>query len=208
MNIRQLGRAAALAGAFLLTTAPAWAHHVMGGKTPSDFGEGLLSGLGHPVIGPEHLAFLLAVGVVVGGSGFSLAMPAVFVAAMAVGVLLHVAGMMMPGAEIFVALSVLLVGYLVARGRALPNLAWSALFAAAGIFHGYAFGASILGAESTPIGGYLVGLVISQSALTIGIAFFVRHMAARFSELAPRLAGAAILGVGFAALIGDLIPGA
>ena len=27
----------------------------MGGKTPSTFAEGLLSGLGHPVIGPDHL---------------------------------------------------------------------------------------------------------------------------------------------------------
>jgi urease accessory protein len=208
MNIRQLGRAAALAGAFFLTTLPASAHHVMGGRTPSDFGEGLLSGLGHPVIGPEHLAFLLAVGVVVGSSGLSLALPAVFVAAMAIGVMLQVAGMIVPGAEILVALSVLLAGYLVARGRALPTITWSALFAAAGIFHGYAFGSSIVGAESTPIGAYLAGLVINQSILTVGVALLVRHMGARFSELAPRLAGAAILGVGFAALVGDLIPGA
>jgi hypothetical protein len=37
---------------------------------------------------------------------------------------------------------------------------------------------------------------------------FVRHMGARMSEIAPRLAGAAILGVGFTALVAQLIPGA
>jgi urease accessory protein len=127
---------------------------------------------------------------------------------MAIGVTLHLTGMAVPGAEIAVALSVLLVGYLLARGRALPTPVWSALFAAAGIFHGYAFGESIVGAESTPVGAYLVGLVVAQSALSIGVALFVRHMHARLSELAPRLAGAAILGVGFTTLVAQLIPGA
>src|SRR5580692_1964670 len=192
MNIRHLGRVVALSATSLLTAWPASAHHVMGGKTPSDLIEGLLSGLGHPVIGPEHLAFLLAVGVVVGSCGLSLALPAVFV----------------PGAEIAVALSVLLAGYLLARGRTLSTLAWSALFGAAGVLHGYAFGESIVGAESTPLGAYLAGLVIVQSVLSIGIALFVRHMRARMSEIAPRLAGAAILGVGFTALVAQLIPGA
>ena len=28
------------------------AHHLMGGKTPSTFAEGIASGLGHPIIGP------------------------------------------------------------------------------------------------------------------------------------------------------------
>jgi len=32
----------------------------MGGKTPSTFADGILSGLGHPIIGPDHLAFLIA----------------------------------------------------------------------------------------------------------------------------------------------------
>src|ERR1700738_386362 len=89
MNIPvALRRAILLATPFFLLTAPASAHHVMGGKLPSTFLEGLLSGLGHPVIGPEHLAVLLAVGVVVGASGLSLALPAVFVAAAGRGVTL------------------------------------------------------------------------------------------------------------------------
>ena len=44
------------------TTVPAFAHHVMGGKTPSTFREGILSGLGHPVIGIDHFAAVVAVG--------------------------------------------------------------------------------------------------------------------------------------------------
>ncbi len=53
-----------------------YAHHVMGGRMPATFAEGLLSGLGHPVIGIDHLAFIVAVGLAVGVAGLSLAMPA------------------------------------------------------------------------------------------------------------------------------------
>src|SRR5437763_337228 len=128
---RQLGRSAA-AALMCLAASPASAHHVMGGKLPSTFSEGLLSGLGHPVIGPEHLGFLLAVGIVVGASGLSLMLCGVFIAAMAFGVAVHVNGVGIPAAEILVALSALRVGLLIARGRTLPLVAWSALFALGG----------------------------------------------------------------------------
>lgn len=208
MNFRQLCRTTLLAAPFFLITAPASAHHVMGGKVPSTLLEGLLSGLGHPVISPEHLGFLIAVALVVGAGGLSLALPAVFVAAMAAGVALQVGGIGFPATEIMVALSTLLAGLLIASGRAVPEAAWAALFAIAGFIHGYAFGAAIYGAEASPLGAYLVGLIVIQSALTVGIALIVRRMGARVSGLMPRLAGAAVFGVGFTALIGQLIPGA
>ena len=61
MSLRLLRHAALVVVPFLFTTASASAHHVMGGKTPTTFVDGFLSGLGHPVIGPDHLAFLLAI---------------------------------------------------------------------------------------------------------------------------------------------------
>ena len=192
----------------VLAAAPASAHHVMGGRTPATFLEGLLSGLGHPVIGPDHLAFLLAVGLVVGVGGLNLALPAVFVAATAIGVVVHVNGVGLPATEIIVALSVLLAGVLIARGRALPAPLWVAIFAVAGFFHGYAFGESIFGAEPSPLGAYLLGLVVIQGVLTVGFALVARRLCAGISEPASRLAGAAIVGVGFTALIGQLVLGA
>ena len=38
----------------------------MGGATPATFWQGLASGVGHPVIGLDHLVFLLAAGVLFG----------------------------------------------------------------------------------------------------------------------------------------------
>ena len=140
MSLRLPCRAALSVIPFFLMTASASAHHVMGGKIPTTFAEGFLSGLGHPVIGPDHLAFLLAIGVAVGVGGLNLVLPLLFVVASAIGVTLHVNGVNLPGAEIVVAVSVLFAGFLIARGRALPVSLWAILFAAAGLFHGYAFG--------------------------------------------------------------------
>ena len=208
MSFRLLRRAVLVSIPFVLATAPAFAHHVMGGRTPSTFMEGLLSGLGHPVIGPDHLAFLLAVGVAVGVGGLNLALPAVFVMATAIGVVVHVNGIGLPATEIIVALSVLLAGFLIARGRALPVPVWVGIFAVAGLFHGYAFGESIFGAEASPLGAYLLGLVAIQGVLAVAIALVARRIGMGISEPASRLAGAAIVGVGFTALVGQLVLGA
>jgi urease accessory protein len=208
MNFSSIRRTAFVAFALLIATAgAASAHHVMDGGLPSTFSQGLLSGLGHPVIGPDHLAFLIAIGIAVGVGGLSLALPIVFVAASAVGVALHVYGVDLPGAELIVASSVVLAGFVVARGRELPLAAWGALFGLAGLAHGYAYGESIFGAEPTPLLAYLAGLVVIQSALTLGVAVLTRRSGTEVSALAPRLVGAAIVGVGLTALLGQLIPG-
>lgn len=208
MSFRLVQRTLFVTTPLLLASAPASAHHVMGGRTPSTIVEGLISGLAHPVIGPDHLAFLLAVGVVVGVGGLNLALPVVFVAAMAIGVMVHVNGIGLPDAEIIVALSVLLAGVLIAYGRALPVAIWGTLFAVAGLFHGYAFGESIFGAEAAPLGAYLLGLVAIQSAVIVGIAMVARRMGSGISAWAPRLAGALVVAVGAIALAGQLVLGA
>ncbi len=188
----------------LLSTGSASAHHLMGGRTPSTFAEGLLSGVGHPVIGADHLAFLVGLGIAVGIGGISLFSPVLFLVAMACGVAAHVAGITIPGAELIVAFSVLIAGVLLATGRSIHVGWWMALFIVAGLFHGYAYGESIYGAEPTPLVAYLAGLVAIQTVLTAGVALATH--AVWQTRLAPRLAGAAIGGVGFAALVAQIIP--
>jgi urease accessory protein len=208
MTMHLLRRATLASLPFLLAAAPAFAHHPMGGTTPATFMQGLLSGVGHPVIGPDHLAFLVAMGIAVGIGRLSLALPVLFVAASGLGVVLHFNGINLPLAEVMVAASVVLAGALIATGRALPSMAWGALFAFAGLFHGYAFGEAIVGAESAPLGAYLLGLIIVQSALAVGVALAVGRTGAAISARAPRLAGAAIGAVGIAVLIGQFVSGA
>jgi urease accessory protein len=205
MLARWTRRVAIAAPGLFLFVSTASAHHVMGGKTPANFAEGVLSGLGHPIIGPDYLAFLVALGVAVGVFRLSLVNPLLFLLAMAGGVAVHVAAVALPGAELIVAASVLIAGALLALEREIPSGWWTGLFIVAGFFHGYAYGESIFGAERTPLAAYLIGLVAIQTVLTIGIAFATR-MLWKAPALAPRLAGAAVGGVGLAALMTQIVP--
>ncbi len=57
-----IGRPAILAAAFFVGTGSASAHDFVDEKTPSTFAEGLLSGVSHPIIGPDYLAFCWRLG--------------------------------------------------------------------------------------------------------------------------------------------------
>lgn len=189
-----------------LLALPALAHHGEGGMTPASFSSGLISGLAHPVIGLDHLAFLLAVGLATGIAGLGLVVPLAFVGASLLGVAVHLMELPVPAVEALVAVSVVLAGGLLASGRALPAAVWTVLAGAAGILHGYAYGEAIIGAEPTPLLAYLAGLGIVQVAMTLAVALLARGWRDA-PALAPRLAGATILGIGIATLAAGTLPG-
>jgi urease accessory protein len=74
----------------------------------------------------------------------------------------------------------------------------------AGLFHDYALGESMYGAERAPLAAYLIGLAAVQSMVTIGIALVTRRLDTDLAVSAPRVAGLIILGVGAAAMVGSL----
>ncbi len=86
----------------------------------------------------------------------------------------------------------------------IPPTCWMAVFVAAGLFHGYTYGDSIYAAEAVPLTAYVIGLAAVQIMVTVGVAFATRGLWKLWST-APRLAGAAFCGVGFAALATQLI---
>ena len=184
----------------LFAAAPALAHHPMGGAMPETFMQGLLSGIGHPVIGIDHFAFVVALGLAAAFMRNVWAPPLAAVAGMAAGCLLAVGSVALPMVEAVVALSVLLLGGMVLFGRGLPVPAAAVLFAFAGLFHGAAYGAAVIGAEPTPVAAYLVGLAAVQMAIARGAAFLVRGVgkAVSAAALQPRLAGAVCAGIGLA----------
>jgi urease accessory protein len=188
----------------LVAATPALAHHPMGGMTPETFTQGLLSGLGHPVIGLDHLAALVGVGLVSSRFARGLTLPAFWVLAMAAGVGLHLASANLPYAEALVALSVVAIGLAATVRTTLPYALIAALFAAGGAVHGYALGESIVGAETAPLAAYLAGLVAVQVALTTGIAFaarFVTNGSPAMPSPSLRLAGLAVAVAGAATLV-------
>jgi urease accessory protein len=204
---RQLLRLGWTLTALMLTSAPAFAHHVMGGRTPATFGEGILSGLGHPIIGLDHLAAVVAVGCLAAAHRAGPALAVGFVVAMVAGVALHLHGTPVPAAEIMVALSVIALGAIMLRGQSLAIGAALTLFALVGLVHGYALGESIYGAEPTPLYAYLIGLAVIQSAIALTAMSIARSLARRSADLSPlRLVGAGIAGIGLAILVQQFVP--
>ncbi len=194
-----------IAAAIALPNA-ALAHHAMDGILPATFAQGLLSGLGHPIIGLDHFAYVIGIGVVAAVAGLGVALPLLFVAFMCAGLSLHFTGLNIPANELLIAMSVILVGAAVVWSRVAAGaaLAASALFAIAGTLHGYAFAESIIGAEATPLAAYVLGLVVVQSAIALGAYALTRAVLSETLAVPrglPRAAGAMIMlaGVYFAA---------
>lgn len=158
---------------------PAFAHHVMDGKTPATFVDGLLSGLGHPVIELPHFFAILLAGAVAARLAMGLAPIAAFVIGSFVGTLVVGALAGLPVDETWVVASVAIVAALmVLRG---PHWLVAVVLCAIGVVHGTAFAEAIVGAEPTPLAAYLLGLAGAEFVIA-GAAYFVT---AKFSRTAP-----------------------
>ena len=144
------------------TTSNAFAHHPLGGTAPETMLHGFLSGVGHPLIGFDHLAFVLAIGVLAAFQTHRLILPFGFVIGTMIGSLLTLAAVTLPLTELMITLSVLFAGLIVMRGRDVAVLPATILGTLAGLFHGAAYGAAVIGAETTPIIAYLAGFGLTQ----------------------------------------------
>ncbi len=193
----------------LLAAAPAFAHHPLGGMVPKTFMHGLLSGIGHPVIGLDHFAFVVALGLAAAFMRNVWLPPLAAIIAMAAGCLLTVGSVALPAVEPVIAVSVVLLGGMVLFGRSLPVPGAALLFAFAGLFHGAAYGEAVIGAEPTPILAYLIGLAAVQMAIALAAAYLVRGVwkAGSAAALQPRLAGAICAGIGLTFTV-ELLEGA
>ena len=180
----------------LSLAAPALAHHPFGMPEGSDLNawQGLMSGIGHPLLGPDHLLFLLAIGFI------GLRRPVAWVLPLlAMGLLgaslslaLPLASDLQPMAEALVALSLALEG-LIALG-CLP----SALLLPVMGCHGYLLGGMVVGAEATPLFAYFLGLFLGQGALLLAVCLGSRRWIAAIGENGRRLAAGIWIGIGAA----------
>ena len=176
-----------LAALMIVTSVvPAFAH-VQQGQA-----QGLLTGLGHPVSGLDHVLAMIAVGIwgaQLGAPALWL-LPVTFPMVMACGGFLGLVGIAVPGVEIGIALSALLLGLLVAR-EAKPSLVVAAVLVGAfAIFHGHAHGTELPAGQNGF--AYSIGFVAATGGLHgVGILVGVVHKWAP-GRVALRVAGAAV----------------
>jgi urease accessory protein len=183
--------AGALGLALLALPAVAFAHVVRGESV------GFVRGFEHPISGLDHVVAMVAVGL----WGAQLGRPAIWVLpvtfplVMAFGGFLGLVGVPLPGSELAIALSGVLLGAAVlAEARPRRLIVAAILVGIFGLFHGYAHGAEL------PPGGdallYSLGFVVATGLLhASGIVIGLVHRWP-WGRLALRAAGAVIMGCG------------
>ncbi len=186
---------------FALFLAPTAAlAHVGIGNT-----SGFMHGFIHPLTGLDHQLAMILVGVFayqLGGRALWL-VPLTFVAAVALGGFLGVAGIPVPFVEIGIALSVIVLGAVVAFGIKAPvALAMGAvgLFA---IFHGHAHGSEM----PLDVSGfeYGIGFMLATAllhAMGIGIGFLIGMTSRVLGKNVYRVAGGLASAAELALLLG------
>ena len=190
---RSASSIAGLACVLFLWARTAFAHEQIGAAA------GFFSGLEHPVSGLDHVLAMIAVGL----WGAQLGAPAIWVLpvtfpmVMAVGAFLGLVGVPLPGAEIGIGLSALLLGAMVAA-EARPKIAIAAILVGFfAIFHGHAHGVELPPGQSGLT--YSIGFVMATGCLHgVGIAIgLVHHWP--WGRLVLRAAGGlvALAGAGF-----------
>ena len=157
---------------------------------------GFAAGFTHPFTGIDHLLAMLLIGL------WSATLtrrwwvaPLAFVVMLLVGALLASAGLALPAVEPVIALSLVLLGALLAARTAWPAAAMAAVAALFALFHGAAHGTELQGMEA------LAGMVLA-TALLHGIGLFAGHALRRHSLWWARTAGIVASLVGAVLLFG------
>jgi urease accessory protein len=169
--------------------SPAQAHHFadLSHLQPGVL-NGLLSGLAHPVLGPDHLLFLLALSLVGLQRRLSWSL-----GLLAVGLLGSGAGLFWPGlpaAESLVACT------LVVEGLVLLHLLPAFLLLPAMALHGYVLSGPVFGWSAMPVVAYGAGVFLSQAALLALALLALRPRVARLSSTQLRWLALALLALG------------
>ena len=173
----------------LIMAVPALAHEGSGTG-------GFIGGFSHPLLGPDHIVAMLAVGLwgAFLGAPAIWMLPIVFPLVMAGGGALGILGLGLPGVEVGIAVSAIALGLMVALAARPPILVAALLVGAFAVFHGHAHGAELPpGSDAV---AYSAGFVIATGLLHLtGISFglLARWPAGR---IAVRLAGVIIAVIG------------
>lgn len=128
---------------------------------------GFASGFAHPFSGFDHLLAMVSVGLwgAFLGRPLIVALPVIFPTVMAAGGVLAIAGGRLPPVELGIALSVLVLGAMIAGAVRAPVWLASLIVAVFAVFHGYAHGAELPSAAD-PV-GYSAGFVLATGLLHV-----------------------------------------
>jgi urease accessory protein len=169
-SIERVARGAIRFALLLAFAQAAWAHEETGQAA------GFLAGLHHPISGLDHVIAMVAVGLwgVVLGPPAIWVLPVAFPLVMAFGGLMGLLGFPLPGVEIGIAVSAIVLGAMVLFEARPPLWVAALVVAIFAIFHGHAHGREL--PEGTSALLYSLGFVMATGLLhAFGILLGVAH---------------------------------
>ncbi len=169
-GIRHVAQRVVLGLALGAVCSVALAHQETGQAT------GFVSGLSHPVSGLDHVVAMIAVGLwgAVLGPPAIWVLPVAFPLVMAFGGLMGLLGFPLPGVEVGIAVSAIVLGALVLTETRPPLWLAALVVAVFAIFHGHAHGREL--PEGTSALLYSLGFVMATGLLhAVGILLGVAH---------------------------------
>src|SRR5262245_46732566 len=186
-----------------LSLAPTAAVAHVGVGSTSGFAHGFM----HPLSGLDHQLAMILVGLFayqLGGRALWL-VPLTFVILMAAGGFLGVMGVPIPFVEVGIALSVVVLGAIVAIGVRAPLAVAMGAVGLFAIFHGHAHGSEMpLDASGLEFGvGFILATAVLH-AVGIGIGFLIGMSSKPFGNNVYRVAGGLASMAGVALLLGYL----
>jgi len=186
--------------ALCLVPTAAFAHPAIGNAS------GFMHGLMHPLSGLDHQLAMILVGIFayqLGGRALWL-VPLAFIAMMAVGGFLGVTATPVPFVEIGIALSVVVLGAIVAFGIKAPVAMAMGLVGLFAIFHGHAHGTEMpMDVSGATYGaGFMLATALLH-AVGVGMGMLVGLMSRTFGNTVYRVAGGLASVAGLALLIGS-----
>ena len=177
-------------------TQVAWAHPGHAGH--HEFADGWW----HPLQGLDHLLAMVAVGLLavrIGGHGIWI-MPCTFLGSMLLGGALAAMGLPVPGVELGIQASVLMLGLMIATAWIVPLPLGMALVGFFAAFHGYAHAAEMV--EGGSLSTYAAGFLLATAVLHLcGIAAGI-VLAKSLNSKAVRWAGGAITAASLLLILG------
>jgi urease accessory protein len=185
----------------LLAVLPSMVIAHPGHGTPTT--DDLAAGFTHPLLGPDHLIAMVAIGLwaaQIGGRAMLL-LPAVFVSMMLAGGAAAMGGWEVPALEPAIVASVLVLGLVIAAAANLPLWVGVIITAAFAFVHGAAHGSELHGASPAlfALGALTASALLHAAGAALGLT-----MISKRGALPVRIAGGAIAALGLLMAIGVL----
>lgn len=177
----------------MIVSVPAMAHHPLDGQSMLTFWHGFLSGVAHPVLGMDHLVFILTIGVSTLFARNKVRVGACAILGVFAGVALTMAGIAIPAVETLIAISLIVLGALVFaatfanssvfRSVRLIDVLLVGAVSVFSILHGSVYALVLVQQQTLPL-VVVIGFVIALPVIYTGLLFVGQAATTGFQRFA------------------------